>query len=196
MRSMRSVWVLADRSRLFRGRAQFWRRRPSAGWTSSGSPSPGETPTPWRTSRRPTIHSRTFEPVLERAFSQIRIGVFDVRLARTFLRDKSQAEQFREVCLALVDLQTKWIERFSEAGSNKKQVVSDLIKLRKWLARARLNKKAMREPSGDLIEYLGGSQRERELAASISQAMISGNGLGFSLRRRPAKRANGAVALC
>ena len=105
-----------------------------------------------------------FQPVLERAFSRIRIGVFDVRMARTFLRDKDQAEQFREVCLALVDLQSEWIDRFSEAGSDNKQVLADLAKLRKWLARARLNKRAMSDPSGDLIEYLGGAEKERGLA--------------------------------
>jgi hypothetical protein len=131
---------------------------------------------------------KDFQPVLERAFSEFRIGVFDVRLGLTFLRDKDQAEQFRTVCLALIDLQTKWIERFSEAGSDKKQVVGDLVKLRKWLARARLGKRALSEPSRDLIEYFGGSEDERELAASISKAMISGNGLGFSVRRdRPAQ---------
>ena len=91
------------------------------------------------------------------------------------------------MCLALIDLQTTWIERFGEAGGNK-EVREDLVKLRKWLARARLTKKAMKEPSGDLIEYFGGKDRERELASSTSEAMISAGGLGFAVRRdRPAQ---------
>jgi hypothetical protein len=127
-----------------------------------------------------------FQAVLDRGFCSGQLGVFDVRYTRSFLSEEERAEELRGVCLALLDLQAAWIERFANGLPEAKTAAADLARLRKWLARARVTKDALRSPATDLLAYFGAGDEERALAARVGDELVRERGLGFvPQRQRP-----------
>jgi hypothetical protein len=125
-----------------------------------------------------------FQTVLERGFCRARIGVFDVHYTRSLLTEEARAEELRGTCIALLDLQVAWIERFGNGQGEAKAAAADIAKLKKWLLKARVTKKALESPAVDFIAYFGGGAEEAALVGRIGDELVAQRGLGFTPRRQ------------
>lgn len=118
-------------------------------------------------------------------FVRAELGVLDVRYPKVDVVDKTRVKELQDVCVALVDLQLKWLEWSGAGNDAEKSLKKDWTALRKALAGARppaWTAAGVTIPS-DVTAVLGLKADALELTARIGLAARSGAAFGGTVAR-------------
>jgi len=113
-------------------------------------------------------------------FVGLRVGLFDLRLP-SWVVDEASIEQLRDVALALVDLQTAFLDWLEPLGHDQKAVRADAKGLRSWIKswRGRTALRKLEEGGADLLAPLGASESIVAAARRFGDSMLAGTSFGL-----------------
>lgn len=129
-----------------------------------------------------------FSRFLKGNFVRMRLGLFDLHMETSSLRDKEAAGEFKDVAQALLGLQEVWLDWTKDVSKDQTVARADLKELQSYVKRLRaagIVSAAKSEGDGDLYERLGSSDSIADHAESFASFMAGGACLGLD---RPVDR--------
>lgn len=116
--------------------------------------------------------------VLGKSFLRAPLGLFEVHypLARTGERER--CEGFRDVCLALLDAQERWLAWISADGKAPAESASDISTLRAWVKKWKPKEldRAARSPARDMLEVFAADEGVRKAQARLREELVRRGG--------------------
>jgi hypothetical protein len=128
--------------------------------------------------------------VLARDFVSARVGLFEILMPVTSLEEKQTAKDYKDVCAALCEAQSRWLDWLGPQAQDPASTKSDLADLRKWISKwpSKALERASEGAQRDTLELFGASPEVSELSARLGAFMASGAALGLSLEEPKAAR--------
>lgn len=126
--------------------------------------------------------------ILSKSFLRAPLGLFEVHypLARTGERER--CEGFRDVCLALLDAQERWLAWVSTDGKAPAESASDIATLRAWVKKWKPKEleRAARSSERDMLEVFAADEGVRKAQARLREELV-GRGGPLGLEREEAE---------
>src|SRR5215831_4112364 len=103
-----------------------------------------------------------FEKLRETYCVHAGLGAFDVYYPISFLSEKQDVEDLKTVLVALLELQTRWIDMLATDPAKTKPIKADIAELQKWVKgwnqQALANLKEEKGKDHDLFKALGANE--------------------------------------
>ncbi|MFT7678707.1 MAG: hypothetical protein ACI8QC_002703 [Planctomycetota bacterium] len=123
-----------------------------------------------------------FTSFLKGDFVSMRLGLFDLHMETSSIRDKEAAGEFKDVAQALLGLQEVWLDWTRDVSKDQTEARADLKELQSYVKRMRaagIVSAAKSKGDGDLYARLGSSDAVVDHSESFASFMASGACLGL-----------------
>ena len=123
------------------------------------------------------------DKLLEERFLRVQVGLFTTYMSTLELEEKSAGDEFRDMALALVDAQARWLEWMKPVSGDTKATEKDLATLRTWIKswRGGALSTVAKDGGADLLVAL--NPKEKTVEASERVATIFGSGATLGIER-------------
>jgi hypothetical protein len=119
-----------------------------------------------------------FPDIVDQYYVTAEVGVFEVKLPRSFMSDKGVADDFKDVATALVDLQTIWLDWVKASGEGTTQARADSAAIKTWLKNARLITGASKAPN--FFAAFGGAEQIEPVVKRFRDSYRDGTAYAFA----------------
>jgi len=137
--------------------------------------------------RKHGLEETTTQPLAEISagppYARFVAGVYDLRIAGVFLKDKTYAERYERAVLAVLDLQRVWCEWAALEPGEAEMIAEDFETVGKWVKSWRGRQLASANDGGDLGQLLKPKDPVVEASARLRECMTSGRAMGLELER-------------
>lgn len=121
-----------------------------------------------------------FAAHVARAHLHARLGVFDLSMPFHEAGEEQAKLDFQAICLALIDLQTRWLDWIEPAAAGLPPLRADAAAVRDWIRRWKPNAPMTGSEETELLGRFGAETAVREASERFARSMTLGEPLGIT----------------